>query len=114
MHNFSSKFLPALVAEITNKGEVQDKSEENIKNRVLEDLMKSGIIESVRDIGIVDIHFERCTYPIPTVGLDELKNRIKKRLEENRIYLLGRMGDWDYINMDCVIQKVWEFVWGAE
>lgn len=110
MHNFSSRFLPTVVVEITNKGKIQDKSEEEIKNRVLEDFIKLNIIESVKDISVVSVHFERCTYPIPTVGLDELKNRIKKKLEENKIYLLGRTGSWDYINMDDVVQKVWEFV----
>lgn len=109
MHNFTPESSPALVAEITNKGEVKDKSEEEIKKRVVEDLTRLRIIESSDDIGTIKIHLERCTYPIPMIGLNEARNAIRQRLEEKNIYLLGRSGNWEYINMDEVISRVWEF-----
>ncbi len=110
MHNFSSEFLPVLVAEITQKGTILDKSEEEIKEGVIEDLIRLGIIGLRSQIAEVDIKLLNYTYPIPTLGLDDFKIKLANILEKNNIFLLGRNGNWDYINMDGVILNVQKIV----
>jgi protoporphyrinogen oxidase len=110
MHNFSSEFPPTFVAEITQKGDVVGKSEDEIKNLVTADLVRLGIVGSLDQIAETDIKLVEHTYPIPTVGLEEVKAKVRETLEKQGIYLVGRNGNWDYINMDGVILDVREFV----
>ena len=110
MRNFSEKFLPAMVAEITNKGHYTSLNEEDIKARVIEDLLRCRIIEKEDDIAAVELRFVPHTYPIPTVGVQKVKNALTDILQQEHIYLLGRNGHWDYINMDGVLQKVKAFM----
>lgn len=109
MHNFSSKFLPAIVAEVTLKGNILNKNKEEIKNLVIEDFVRLGIIDSIDQMAEVDIKLLKYTYSIPTVGLEKVKKKISVILEKYNLFLLGRSGNWDYINMDGVMQKVKEF-----
>jgi len=109
MHNFSSKFLPVVVAEVTLKGNIINKSKEEIKNLVIEDFVRLGIINSRDQIAEADIKLLKYTYSIPAVGLEKIKKKIRIILEKHKLFLLGRNGNWDYINMDGVIQKVKEF-----
>ncbi len=103
MHNFSSEFSPVLVAEITQKGDVINMSEREIVNLVVKDLIRKGVVDDATHIAETDIKLLSYTYPIPTLGLEEVKQKISKVLEENNMFLLGRNGNWDYINMDGVI-----------
>lgn len=109
MHNFSAEFAPALVAEITQKGDILNKSEEEIKNLVIKDLIQKGIIGSINQIEAADIKLIQYTYPIPTVGLKEIKENIRNVLEKHNLFLLGRNGNWDYLNMDEVILNIQRF-----
>lgn len=110
MHNFSSEFPPALVAEITEKSSILDKNEEEIKKFVVDDLLRLGIVVSKDQIALTDIKLLKYTYPIPTIGLEDIKERIANILREHNLFLLGRNGNWDYINMDGVILTVQNFV----
>lgn len=103
MHNFNSSFPPTLVAEITLKDKIFNKSTEEIENSVINDLILRGIISSINHIATTDIKLINYTYPIPTIGIEPLKEKIKNELENNNMFLLGRNGNWDYINMDMVI-----------
>ena len=110
MHNFSNKFLPALVAEITEKNNVLDKTDDEIKNAVVQDLFRGGILESLSEIVELDIKRLKYTYAIPTIGLKDIKRTIKDLLEKHNLFLLGRNGNWDYLNMDGVFLSVKEFI----
>lgn len=110
MSNFSPELSPAIVAEITRKDYVCNKTEKEIEDLVIKDLIRLRIIGSVDLIAETDIRLLKHTYPIPTVGLEETKELIRKKLEAHSIFLLGRNGNWDYINMDGVILKVQEFL----
>lgn len=109
MHNFSSRFSPAVVAEITDKDGISPRPHEKITQTVINDLIASGIIASSQDITRTDIRLANYTYPIPTVGLEPVKEKIKTILARNNIFLFGRNGNWDYMNMDMVIKKSQEF-----
>jgi len=110
MHNFSKDLPTVLVAEITKKGDILKRSKEEVKTQVVKDLIRKGIIKDINQIEEVDIKLLNHTYPIPTIGLEETKKHIQDVLKENNVFLLGRNGNWDYINMDGVIQNVEEFL----
>ncbi|OGW75508.1 MAG: hypothetical protein A2Z72_02845 [Omnitrophica bacterium RBG_13_46_9] len=110
MHNFSSEYMPSLVAEITQKGDILEKSKRNIKDLVVRDLIRLGIIGSASQIARTDIKLVKYTYPIPTVGLGRVKENVSNVLKSNNIFLCGRNGNWDYINMDGVILNAQKFV----
>lgn len=109
MHNFGLGFPPALVAEITQKGPVVHTTEEEMRERVIQDLREKDIIASANEIARTDIKLLEHTYPIPTVGVQEAKEHVHNALGEQKLYLLGRSGNWDYINMDGVILNVKKF-----
>lgn len=110
MHNFSPEFLPTIVAEVTQKGHILDKTGEEITNIVVKELIGIGIIRSIDDVAQTDIKLVNYTYPIPTIGLEKVKNKISSIFKKHNLFLLGRNGNWDYVNMDGVILKVKEFV----
>lgn len=110
MHNFSPDFLPAAVIEVTQKDGLLDNDLDQIRDRVINDFIQQGMIASFDEIETTDIKLLKYTYPIPIVGLDEIKEEIRRELEKYNIFLLGRNGRWDYINMDQVILDVKDFV----
>jgi protoporphyrinogen oxidase len=110
MHNFSDLFLPACVAEVTQKGGISGLTAEEIKSIVLRDLLRLGIIGSSGEIAQTDIKFVEHTYAIPTVGLGKIKTKISEVLKAQNMFLLGRNGNWDYINMDGVFLNVRDFI----
>ncbi|MFC1590045.1 protoporphyrinogen/coproporphyrinogen oxidase [Candidatus Omnitrophota bacterium] len=109
MHNFSSEFPPALIAEVTQKGDVLNMSENKITDRVIKDLVRLGIVKK-RQIEETDIKLSHYTYPIPTVGLENVKKILRDELAKHNIFLLGRNGYWEYINMDGVVLSVQNFL----
>lgn len=106
MNNFSMDFPPALVAEVTLKDHAAAMSDAGRIDAVVRDLIRKGIIDSEAAIAEMDIKSMPYTYPIPTVGLNKLKHDMKGILERHSLYLLGRNGNWDYINMDGVVDSV--------
>jgi protoporphyrinogen oxidase len=110
LHNFSGILKPTLVVEVTEKGAVSGKDTEEIKRLVIDELLVSGLIGSSSEIAQSDIKRLEYTYPIPTVGLENIKAKIFTELKKHNLFLLGRSGNWDYINMDGVVLKVKEFI----
>jgi len=80
-----------------------------IEKNIIKDLVGLGILPSEKDIAQTDIKLLEHTYPIPTVGLEKVKNKISTILKRHNLFILGRNGGWDYINMDGVILSVREF-----
>lgn len=110
MNNFSSGRLPTLVAEVTRKGPETGLSPEALTRRVLRDLRETGILPGDESVAMVESWLERYTYPIQTVGLAEARDFVERRLAERRLFLLGRMGRWEYINTDGVFLRVDDFL----
>ena len=48
-------------------------------------------------------HFEKYTYPIQNVTTRTMISDLKKVLEVNNFFLLGRFAEWEYYNMDAAI-----------
>lgn len=110
MHNFSDLFLPTLVAEITEKEGTVGMNKEDITQRVVGDILSMKILKSRDDIADIEMKRQEYTYAIPTVGLEELKSKIRTALEPHNLLLFGRNGNWDYLNMDGIYLKAKEFV----
>jgi len=108
MHNFSPALAPAAVAEITQKGSVLKMAPGEIKDLSVNWLLRLGIVGR-KQIAQTDIKLLPYTYPIPTIGLEKIKKRITGKLAQKNLFLLGRNGNWDYINMDGVIANVNKF-----
>ncbi len=109
MENFSDGFCPAVVAEYTVKTD-EAVSRDALVETVVSDLMRRGILGSADDIACIDTHFQRYTYPIPTVGLDDVKAYLTEFLAAKDIYLVGRNGAWEYLNIDGVFASAARFV----
>lgn len=48
-------------------------------------------------------HFEKYTYPIQSENTRSMIKSLKKVLQANDFYLLGRFAEWEYFNMDAAI-----------
>lgn len=48
-------------------------------------------------------HYEMYTYPIQKDDTRKMINNLKRILEPNGLYLLGRFAEWEYYNMDAAI-----------
>ena len=112
MHAFSDAFPPALVAEVTEKGDAAGQSEEAVRDAVVKDLLRLGIVVSPGDIAATDVKKIDYTYPIPTVGLAAVRQNIRAELAARGLFLLGRSGAWEYLNMDGVYLSVRSFAEG--
>jgi len=105
-HNFNKEFMPVLVAEITQKGAALRMTAPELERLVVKDLLRLNIISSEEHIARTDIKLIQYTYPIPTVNLEEEKKKISHAMKKENLFLLGRSGNWEYLNMDHVIMRV--------
>lgn len=48
-------------------------------------------------------HYEQYTYPIQNNSTREMITALKKNLQKENFYLLGRFAEWEYYNMDVAI-----------
>jgi UDP-galactopyranose mutase len=110
MHNFTRKRPAAAVAEITCKGEAAALRQDELASRVLKDMKASGILCDEEDAAVAQAHLERYTYPIQSVGMRAVRDEVEEALRLRGIFLLGRSGRWDYLNMDGIFLAVSEFV----
>jgi len=108
-HNFNKEFMPVLVAEITQKAAALRMTAPELKRLVIKDLLRLNIISSEDQIARTDIKLIQYTYPILTVNLEAEKRRIRRALEKENLFLLGRSGNWEYLNMNHVIMSVKNF-----
>jgi protoporphyrinogen oxidase len=100
MHNFSDRFPPCVVAEITDRGQPVD------TEQVTRALGRIGVERSwVEEVRVERLGF---TYPIPTLRSDAEKPRVIDFFESRHIYPMGRAGSWNYANVDGIIAQAWE------
>lgn len=110
MHAFDPDLPATLVAEITANGRGAGLSKAAAIERVVRDLRGAGVLASEADVELTHAHLERYTYPIPTVGLPRALESLESALSERGVFLLGRMGRWQYVNTDGVFLGVDEFL----
>lgn len=103
LSNYSPNMAPpgmgTIIAEISHR---PNERVENPEERVIEGLEKLGIDVEV----IVAKHWvNHYAYVVTDHRYFEIIPRIRKKLEEMRIYTLGRHGNWEYLNMDAVWKR---------
>lgn len=80
-------------------------SEEILKERIAEGIIRIGFAKDIRDVEFIDISKHKYAYVI--YDLHHLRNMtaIRKYYSEQGIYLNGRFGNFEYWNMDKVLRE---------
>lgn len=99
---------PSLIAEITAKKSLKNISNEQIEKDVIRGLIEDGFIKTADDVETTVCKYQEYTYPIPTIGIDEIRKKIQKKLLPHNFFLFGRNGNWDYHNMDQIVLSCWQ------
>lgn len=95
------------MAEITyRKNDLNDKSsDKELTDKVIEGLETIGFIDSKEDVNFTDL--KRFEYAYVIYDLNHRKNmdKIKSYFENEGVYLNGRFGSFEYLNMDAIIRQ---------
>jgi protoporphyrinogen oxidase len=75
-----------------------NRDEDEISEIVIESLIKENIISKDKLAGHL-IHKEQYAYPIPTIDYYERIRRLRKSIDVPNLYLAGRMGYFQYLDM---------------
>ncbi|NOZ63433.1 MAG: NAD(P)-binding protein [Caldiserica bacterium] len=91
----------SIYVEVALHSQGQD-IEGNLEKRVIEDLIKAGILKNKREIEVIKPVYIPSAYPLFLGQRKELDN-FKHWLQERGILLAGRYGAWKYYSMeDCI------------
>ena len=95
------------MAEITyRKNDLNDKaSDDELTQKVVDGLKTIGFIDNADDVNFTDI--KRFEYAYVIYDLNHRKNMdfIKEYFNKQGIYLNGRFGSFEYLNMDAIIRQ---------
>lgn len=95
------------MAEITyRKNDLNDlATDEELTQKVIEGLETIGFIDSKEDVNFTDL--KRFQYAYVIYDLNHRKNmdKIKEYFKSQGIYLNGRFGSFEYLNMDAIIDQ---------
>lgn len=95
------------MAEITyRKNDLNDKaSDDELTQKVVDGLKTIGFIDSSDDVNFTDI--KRFEYAYVIYDLNHRKNMdfIKEYFSKQGVYLNGRFGSFEYLNMDAIIRQ---------
>lgn len=95
------------MAEITyRKNDLNDKtSDEELTQKVIEGLGAIGFIDSKDDINFADLKRFEYAYVIYDLKHRQNMDAIKEYFASQGIYLNGRFGSFEYLNMDAIIRQ---------
>ena len=95
------------MAEITyRKNDLNDKaSDAELTDKVIEGLQTIGFIDSPDDVNFTDLKRFEYAYVIYDLKHRQNMDLIKSYFEKQGIYLNGRFGSFEYLNMDAIIQQ---------
>lgn len=98
--NNCPKGCSSIQAEIYFKhGEKYPLNESELLNKVIDDFAKIGLIDK-RDVKVKDIRFIKYGNVIFDHNIYTVRNRIKTKLKDKGINVIGRFGEWDYLWSD--------------
>lgn len=114
--NYSNKVSPdghsSILVEITyNEGdEISQLGDEEIISHVTDGLVKMGLIQNSEDIVYDTVERQKFAYVV--YDLDYMKNIevVRSFCNERDITLLGRFAEFEYLNMDGCIRRVFDFL----
>ena len=95
------------MAEITyRKNDLNDKaSDEELTQKVIEGLETIGFIDSKEDVNFTDLKRFEYAYVIYDLKHRQNMDAIKEYFTKQGIYLNGRFGSFEYLNMDAIIRQ---------
>lgn len=95
------------MAEITyRKNDLNDKaSDEELTQKVIEGLEAIGFIDSKNDVNFTDLKRFEYAYVIYDLKHRQNMDAIKEYFASQGIYLNGRFGSFEYLNMDAIIKQ---------
>ena len=95
------------MAEITyRKNDLNDKaSDEELTQKVIEGLETIGFIDSKDDVNFTDLKRFEYAYVIYDLKHRQNMDAIKEYFAKQGIYLNGRFGSFEYLNMDAIIRQ---------
>lgn len=95
------------MAEITyRKNDLNDKaSDAELTEKVIEGLQTIGFIDSKDDVNFTDLKRFEYAYVIYDLKHRQNMDLIKAYFKKQGVYLNGRFGSFEYLNMDAIIQQ---------
>jgi protoporphyrinogen oxidase len=103
--NFSEHTTPrgrsSILVEVTHRKPSLDL--EGIRDRVIEDLIKTSIITERDEIEVCDTSAFKYAYVIYDLDHEKNVGVIHDYLNRSNIIPIGRFGEWEYLNMDKAI-----------
>jgi UDP-galactopyranose mutase len=108
MSNLSPHMAPpgwsSLVAEVSYRGfPTEDKHA--LKRQVQADLIAMGVVQPDDPIITTQVFDLPYAYPCMPIGWQEAVCAIRDYLERQDIYLFGRFGEWNYLNIHDIIPQ---------
>ncbi len=104
-HTFSSFNAPrgynSIYAEVSFNKKIPDK----INDKIINDLIKMGILLNKKDIIVLYPMVLKDAYVIYDKEREKILPEIINELENNNIYLAGRWGKWEYSSMEDAIKE---------
>jgi len=108
--NFSENNTPngqsSIMVEITanNEDDIWKLSDKDILNKITNDLERLNIIEADKVIysKVIKITY---AYPVCDLNYKENVEKIRNLIENTGIHLLGRFGNFEYINSDVCVEQ---------
>jgi len=111
LNNNSSDFLRSrpkhgIMGEISSNRELD--SDSVLIDNFIESLFKMQIINSIEEVSATTVIDTKYGYPVPTLSKNAIIASLKDELSKHRITVLGRFGEWDYINSDEALHRGFE------
>ena len=105
--NYHKDGTATYMAEITyRKNDLNDKaSDEELTQKVIEGLETIGFIDSKDDVNFTDLKRFEYAYVIYDLKHRQNMDAIKEYFATQGIYLNGRFGSFEYLNMDAIIRQ---------
>lgn len=105
--NYHLKDTATYMAEITyRKNDLNDKaSDEELIQKVVEGLETIGFIDSKDDVNFTDLRRFEYAYVIYDLNHRKNMDKIKDYFKKEGVYLNGRFGSFEYLNMDAIIRQ---------
>ncbi len=105
--NYHKDGTATYMAEITyRKNDLNDKaSDEELTQKVIEGLETIGFIDSKDDVNFTDLKRFEYAYVIYDLKHRQNMDAIKEYFAKQGIYLNGRFGSFEYLNMDAIIKQ---------
>jgi len=111
LSNYSPRTAPtggsALIAEVSfpDVDSMLSANEDRLVRRVTEGLESAGLIKSIKDVETARVWRWRHAYVLYDRLRRSILPKVRAELISQGIFLHGRFGSWEYLNMDAVFMK---------